>query len=183
MVCLGCGGESLTSPTNPLETYDQDRLWVLISAGGIGPGGDGCAHYYRDPDHPRWKTINRGDLSKVCPESMVKIAAYLEHNGVAGVKAAHLQRPVFWDQMQAKYEAIQQCQEQLGGDWFNPPSDPANPKPKRTDFPNYEAYRGAEQEYFRRREERGGGGGRGERVIHTGWRSVVPRAKSGGRRA
>ncbi len=183
MVCLGCGGESLTSPTNPLETYDQDRLWVLISAGGIGPGGDGCAHYYRDPDHPRWKTINRGDLSKVCPESMVKIAAYLEHNGVAGVKAAHLQRPVFWDQMQAKYEAIQQCQEQLGGDWFNPPSDPANPKPKRTDFPNYEAYWGAEQEYFRRREERGGGGGRGERVIHTGWRSVVPRAKSGGRRA
>ena len=38
-VCVGCGGESLTSGPNPLETYDQDRLWVLISAVGIGAGG------------------------------------------------------------------------------------------------------------------------------------------------
>ena len=42
----------------------------------------------------------------------------------------------------------------MGGDWFNPPPDPANPKPKQADFPNYEAYRAARQEYFRREKER-----------------------------
>ena len=81
MVCAGCGGESLTSGPSPLETFDQDRLWVLIRAVGVGSGGDGCARYYRDPDNPQWKTIRRGDLSKVCPEVMVKIATYLAHNG------------------------------------------------------------------------------------------------------
>ena len=28
MVCVGCGGESLTSGPSPLETFDQDRLYV-----------------------------------------------------------------------------------------------------------------------------------------------------------
>ena len=32
MVCGGCGGESFTSGPSPLETFDQDRLYVLINA-------------------------------------------------------------------------------------------------------------------------------------------------------
>ena len=70
---------------------------------------------------------------------MVKIAAYLEHNGVAGVKPAHVKDVSFWERMdvqakadrerirqereqeqeerrkrrQAKAEAIQQCREQV----------------------------------------------------------------------
>ena len=38
MVCVGCGGESLPSGPNPLETFDQDRLYVLIHA-AVNRGG------------------------------------------------------------------------------------------------------------------------------------------------
>ena len=44
----------------------------------------------------------RAALAQVCPENMVKIAAYLEHNGVAGVKPAHVKDLAFWERMQAK---------------------------------------------------------------------------------
>lgn len=158
-VLTGCGGPGGEAPsaapsgagagTSPLETFDQDRLWVLIMAVRIGPGGDGCARYYRDPDNPRWKTINRGDLSQVCPEVMVNIATYLRHNGVAGVEPVHLQKPDFWDRMQAKYAGIQQCQEQLGGDIFGPPPDPT--KPQQRDFPSYAVYQEADEAYRERR--------------------------------
>lgn len=159
VVLTGCGGPGAEAPSetpraaaptaSPLETFDQDRLWVLIMAAGIGPGGDGCARYYRDPDNPRWKTIRRGDLSKICPGIMGKVAAYLEHNGMVGVTQAHLERPDFWDRMQAKYEGIEQCRKQLGGDIFGPPPDPT--KPQQRDFPTYEAYREADAAYRDRR--------------------------------
>ena len=44
----------------------------------------------------------REALSQVCPENMVKIAAYLEHNGVAGVKPAHVKDMAFWERLKAK---------------------------------------------------------------------------------
>jgi hypothetical protein len=148
----------LTPAPNPLETYDQDRLYVLINAAvGLGRAAE-CARYFQEADNQAADNTEAGALkraafSQICPESMVKIAAYLEHNGVSGVTPAHLQGPAFWDQMQAKYEAIQQCQAGLGGDMFNPPPDPANPKPKQADFPNYEAFNAARVEYGRRRKE------------------------------
>ena len=45
MVCLGCGGETLTSGPSPLETFDQDRLYVLIHAAVNRGRGAECAHY------------------------------------------------------------------------------------------------------------------------------------------
>ena len=47
--------------------------------------------------------------------------------------------------MQAKYEAIKECEKQLGGNIFGPPRDLT--QPKREDFPDYKAYRAAEEDY------------------------------------
>ena len=46
MGCVGCGGESLTSGPNPLETFDQDRLHVLINAAVNRGRGAECARYF-----------------------------------------------------------------------------------------------------------------------------------------
>ena len=106
MVCVGCGCESLTSGPSPLETFDQDRLYVLINAAVSRGRGAECARYFQEADDqaPRNpdEVFMRAALSQVCPESMVKIAAYLEHNGVAGVKPAHVKDVAFWERMQAQ---------------------------------------------------------------------------------
>ena len=94
MVCVGCSGESLTSGPSPIETYDQDRLYVLINAAVSRGRAVECARYFQEADNQASDNPNaafiRAALSQVCPESMVKMAAYLEHNGVAGVKPAHV---------------------------------------------------------------------------------------------
>ena len=165
VVCTGCGESPTSSAINAgvdgvaedeavsqpaaLETFDQDRLYMLLMGIAMESGWMGCGRYYRDPDNPEWKFIAKGDLSKVCPEIMGKVAAYLVHNGVAGVELAHLEALAFWDRMQAQTEAIKECQKQLGGNIFGPPPDPT--KPKRRDFPDYKAYRKADEEYGKRR--------------------------------
>ena len=105
MVCGGCGGESFTSGPSPLETFDQDRLYVLINAAVNRGRAADCARYFHEADaaprNPN-EVFMREALSQVCPENMVKIAAYLEHNGVAGVKAAHVKDMAFWDRLKAK---------------------------------------------------------------------------------
>ena len=50
MVCVGCGGESLTSGPNPLETFDQDRLYVLINAAVNRGRAADCARYFQEAD-------------------------------------------------------------------------------------------------------------------------------------
>ena len=106
IVCVGCGGETLTSGPSPIETYDQDRLYVLIHAAVSRGRAVECARYFQEADNQASDNPNaafiRAALSQVCPESMVKIAAYLEHNGVAGVKPAHVKDMAFWERMQAK---------------------------------------------------------------------------------
>ena len=106
MVCGGCGGETLTSGPSPLETYDQDRLYVLINAAVSRGRAVECARYFQEADNQASDNPNaafiRAALSQVCPESMVKIAAYLEHNGVAGVKPAHVKAPAFWERLKTK---------------------------------------------------------------------------------
>ena len=109
MVCVGCGCESLPSGPSPLETFDQERLYVLIHAAVNRGRGAECARYFQEADDqaPRNpdEVFMRAALSQVCPENMVKIAAYLEHNGVAGVKPAHVKDMGFWDRLKAKDKA------------------------------------------------------------------------------
>ena len=105
MGLIGGGCESLPSGPSPLETFDQDRLYVLIHAAVNRGRGAECARYFQEEDGaPRNpdEVFMRAALSQVCPENMVKIAAYLEHNGVAGVKAAHVKDMAFWDRLKAK---------------------------------------------------------------------------------
>ena len=119
MVCVGCGGEALTSGPNPLETFDQDRLYVLINAAVNRGRAADCARYFQEADAaPRNpdEVFMREALSQVCPENMVKIAAYLEHNGVAGVKPAHVKDMAFWERLKTKDKAagvarVQEIQE------------------------------------------------------------------------
>ena len=117
---IGGGCESLTSGPSPLETYDQDRLYVLINAAVSRGRAADCARYFQEADNQAADNPGAGFsgalLSQVCPESMVKIATYLEHNGVAGVKAAHVKDVAFWERMQAQAavdgERVQQEREQ-----------------------------------------------------------------------
>ena len=105
MGLIGGGCESLPSGPSPLETFDQDRLYVLIHAAVNRGRGIECARYFQEEDDaPRNpdEVFMRSALSQVCPENMVKIAAYLEHNGVAGVKTAHVKDMAFWDRLKAK---------------------------------------------------------------------------------
>ena len=89
---------------SPLETFDQDRLYVLIQAAVSRGRAVECARYLQEADNQASDNPNaafiRAALSQ-CPANMVKIAAYLEHNGVAGVKAAHVKDMAFWERMQA----------------------------------------------------------------------------------
>ena len=108
MGLIGGGCESLPSGPSPLETFDQERLYVLIHAAVNRGRGAECARYFQEEDGaPRNpdEVFMRAALSQVCPENMVKIAAYLEHNGVAGVKAAHVKDMAFWDRLKAKDKA------------------------------------------------------------------------------
>ena len=183
MVCGGCGGAALTSGPSPLETFDQDRLYVLINAAVNRGRGAECARYFQETDDqaPRNpdEVVMRAALSQVCPENMVKIAAYLDHNGVAGVKAAHIKDMAFWDRMQAqglvdgervrqereqeqeerrtrrraKAEAERQCRHQLDS------RQEARLKlkssmPLQKDFPDIKAWTGAWNEAQRQAEER-----------------------------
>ena len=88
---IGGGCESLPSGPSPLETFDQDRLYVLIHAAVNRNKAVQCARYFQEADNQASDNPDaafmRAALSQVCPESMAKIAAYLEHNGVAGVEA------------------------------------------------------------------------------------------------
>ena len=106
MSLIGGGCESLPSGPSPLETFDQDRLYVLIRAAVNWNKAVQCAHYFQEADNQASGGPNaasmRAALSQICPESMVKIAAYLEHNGVAGVKAAHVKDLAFWERLKAK---------------------------------------------------------------------------------
>ena len=108
MVCVGCGGEWLTSGPSPLETFDQNRLYVLIQAAVSRVRAVECVRYFQEADNQASDNPNAGfmraALSQLCPANMVKIASYLEHNGVAGVKPAHVKDMAFWERMQAKRE-------------------------------------------------------------------------------
>ena len=171
MVCVGCGGESLTSGPNPLETFDQDQLYVLIHAAVSRGRAVDCVRYFQAADNQASDNPNaafmRAALSQVCPESMVKIAAYLEHNGVAGVKPAHVKDMAFWERMQAqaevererirqereqeqearrkgrqaKAEARRQCREQADSE--NERRNLKSSRPLRTDFPDRKAWTAA----------------------------------------
>ena len=175
MVCAGCGGESLTSGPNPLETYDQDRLYVLINAAVNRTRAAECASYFQEADNQA--ADNPGGafsgalLSQVCPESMVKIAAYLEHNGVAGVKAAHVKDLALWERIQTKYEgaaeerkqeqeereagrlkraqakaeARRQCREKVDSE--NKQRNLRSSRPLRTDFPDHKAWKAGRDEW------------------------------------
>ena len=161
MVCVGCGGESLTSGPSPLETYDQDRLYVLINAAVSRGRAVDCVRYFQEADNQASDNPNaefmRAALSQVCPESMVKIAAYLEHNGVAGVKPAHVKDMAFWERMQAKANAanLQELHAKRAGDAAvtecrkqvdNIKREKGNPKSTvmlLKDFPDAQAYRAA----------------------------------------
>ena len=116
MICLGCGGESLPSGPNPLETFDQDRLYVLIHAAVNRGRGAECARYFQEADNQAPRNPDavfmRAALSQVCPENMLNIAAYLEHNGVAGVQAAHVKDLAFWERLKAKDKAADAAREQ-----------------------------------------------------------------------
>ena len=181
-VCVGCGGESLTSGPNPLETYDQDRLYVLINAAVSRNRAAECARYFQEADNQAADNPKAGFigavLSQTCPESMVKIAAYLEHNGVAGVKADHLKDLAFWERMKgaaqveaaraqqereqeqeewrarkrAKAEAVRECQQQVdskGSAW-----DALKSMPTRKEFPDLEEWTAAWNEASMRETER-----------------------------
>ena len=158
MVCVGCGGETLTSGPSPLETYDQDRLYVLIHAAVSRGRAVDCVRYFQEADNQASDNPNaafmRAALSQVCPASMVKIAAYLEHNGVAGVKPAHVKDMAFWERMQAKAKAanlrelhakrerdaaVTECRKQVD----NIKREKGNPKSTvmlLKDFPDAQAY-------------------------------------------
>ena len=51
MGCVGCSGESLSSGPSPLETYDQDRLYVLINAAVSRGRAVECARYFQEADN------------------------------------------------------------------------------------------------------------------------------------
>ena len=176
MVCVGCGGESRTSGPSPLETFDQDRLWVLINAAVNRGRGAECARYFQAADNPEGSDPTaefiRAALSKVCPASVVKIADYLEHNGVVGVKPAHVKDLAFWERMEVKAgeaakrkqavaEDIRQCRQQVAEDERN---NIKSPGLLHRDFPNAQAYRAAWDEAQARKQEQ-------EQEYNAAWRA------------
>ena len=116
---VGCGGGP-----NPLETYDQDRLYVLIDAAVNRGKGAECARYFQGAAKPASgepaAAFMRAALAQVCPASMVKIAAYLEHNGVAGVTPTHVKDVAFWERLKTKDKAAaaerEQKRQEVGGE-------------------------------------------------------------------
>ena len=137
MVCTGCGGESLPSGPSPLETFDQDRMWVLINAAVNRNKAAECARYFRAADNQASDNPDAAFMSavfsQVCPESMVKIAAYLEHNGVAGVKPAHVKDLAFWERLEAQDQDISICKKQT---YAERAEDALGKAPKQADFPD-----------------------------------------------
>ena len=98
---------------------------------------------------------------------MVKIAAYLEHNGVAGVKAAHAKDMAFWERLKTKDkeadaarlqeirevgEAARKCKRQVSDR-----ERAQRPLKSNTlllkDFPNAQAYRAAWDEARKQEQE------------------------------
>ena len=166
---IGGGCESLPSGPSPLETFDQERLYVLIHAAVNRGRGAECARYFQEEDGaPRNpdEVFMRAALSQVCPENMVKIAAYLEHNGVAGVKAAHVKDMAFWDRLKAKdkaaaaarsqeirevAEAERKCKRAV--DDRDRAQREGKPGLLAKDFPDGEAYRVASDEARRQAHE------------------------------
>ena len=143
MVCVGCGGESLTSGPSPLETFDQDRLWILMKAVEIRPNNN-CVEYYREPDKDWKRNIMVGDLKKVCPEFAGKVASYLAHNGVVGGEPVHVQDVAFWDRLQVKAQDVASCQKEIDG--RERPAFIRSP-PRAQDFPDSKALDAAGREW------------------------------------
>ena len=182
MGLIGGGCESLPSGPSPLETFDQERLYVLIHAAVNRGRGAECARYFQEEDGaPRNpdEVFMRAALSQVCPENMVKIAAYLEHNGVVGVKPAHVKAGAFWERLaaqaevererarqereqeqeerrtrrRAKAEAERQCRQQVDSR-EEARGNLKSSAPLRKDFPDLKTWTAAWNEAQRRLAER-----------------------------
>ena len=132
---------------SPLETFDQDRLWVLLSA--VDATDSYCSNYYRDKPRLGGGYLV-GDPAEYCTRFTNALAIYLAHNGVSGVKPAHLRTPAFWDSLLAKEIAIQACRKQLG---LWPPDHKYPRRPRMTDYDTYEERRAAEREYQKQETE------------------------------
>lgn len=145
LILTGCNAPSVTA--SPLETFDQDRLWVLLSA--VGVTDSYCSNHYRDKPilgGGYWLT----DPTEYCTSFTDELATYLVHNGVSEVEAVHLRTPAFWNSLLAMSFAIDDCREKLG---LWPPTHKFPRQPNRRDGETYEEFRAAEAEYHKQRSE------------------------------
>ena len=134
MILTCCNAPTVTA--SPLETFDQDRLWILLRA--VGEAEDSpCSYYYRDKPRLGGGYFVR-DPTESCTSFTDELATYLAHNGVSGVKSVHLRTPAFWNSLMAMFVAIDTCQEQLGGWALSPPNHKIPRGPMPGDYGYYE---------------------------------------------
>lgn len=143
---------SPTATASPLETFDQDRLWVLLSMAGVKDSHH-CARYYRGKDPVAGGGYIVGRIEEICASFTDRLAAYLALNGVSGVEPVHLQTPAFWNSVQARFNTIQDCQKQLGGSSQSVDFRDRIPRPDPLDYDTYEERRAADREHQKQRRE------------------------------
>ena len=165
MLFAVCGSVS-PATASPLDTFDQDRLWVLLRVIEID-FSDHCSYYYRGEKGRPGGGYVLGDIKEVCAEFTDKLATYLAHNGVSGVKPVHLQTPAFWNSLLARDIAIEACRKQLGGTQLTPPAHERPRRPDSLDYDTYEELRAAEAEYFKQDNEQ-------EKKHQRAWRGCDP---------
>lgn len=89
-----------------MPSFDSDRLWVLVAAGGIEPNR--CRDYYRGDDEAL-----RNALRDECKRWEQEVVKYLRLNGLPTLEPEHLAEPYYIDWFYAKAEAITACRKGL----------------------------------------------------------------------
>ena len=165
LMVFACCGSVSPGTASPLETLDQDRLWVLL--GAIDAPDLVCPDYYRGKAILPGGGYIVGDLAKGCAQLTGKLATYLAHNGMSGITPAYLQTPAFWDFLDAKGIAIEDCRKQLGGTLLSPPAHKLPRRPDSLDYDTYEERQAAEAEYLKQYNEQ-------EKQHQRAWRACNP---------
>jgi len=130
VVSVGC--QEVTSPVSaakpvgpsPFETYDSDRLFVLVEASKFS--GSRCRDYYVGPPEIREA------MKPECSRWESDLIAYLQANGVENLESGHFADGAYFDWYRGMYDAIRECRERaarsgIRGDELRQTSTACNP--------------------------------------------------------